>query len=157
MAAASQWMVPRLMTYASMRPAPTPRPRHCVATMIAAPAIQSASHPARPMLSTSYLRLPLRQPAFQAGADHLAVLTGEVPVNGAMQTLHELDLRLPVEEPPGEGVVGDAVERARRHLRVQLDPGLVAGVAKHLFHRVHDTRPLRRAEVHGRAVIDLLR
>src|SRR6185503_15030083 len=155
MAAPSQWMVPRLMTYANIRPAPTPRPRHCVATMIAAPANQRASHPARPMY-TSYLRLPLRQPAFQAGADHLAVLAGEVPVNGAMQAIHELDLRLPVKELPGEGVVGHAVERARGHLRVQLDPGLVARVAKHLFHRVDDTRPLRRAEVHRCAVVDLL-
>src|SRR5690242_14080807 len=121
-------MVPRLMTYARVRPAAMPGLRHCAATMTAAPAIQSASHPARPMLSTSYLRLPLRQPVLEAGVDHLTILAGEVPVNGAMQTIHELDLRLPVEELPGEGVVGDAVERARGHLRVQLDPGLVAGV-----------------------------
>jgi hypothetical protein len=51
---------------------------------------------------------------------------------------------------------GDAVLRPGRHLGVQFDLGVMAGVAHHRLHRVQHARPLHRSQVDGRTVVDPL-
>lgn len=65
----------------------------------------------------------LGQLSRETGGDFSAILDAAIPINGPMQPIHELYLRLPAKESAGQRIVRNMIERPRRHLRVQFDPG----------------------------------
>lgn len=56
----------------------------------------------------------------------ISLLGAEIPVNGPVQAVYEFDLRFPAEELARPGIVRDAVHRAGRHFRMELDARRVA-------------------------------
>src|SRR6202163_1303811 len=71
-------------------------------------------------------RLALGEHLGEVAADGLPLPGGEIPVDRPVEAVHELHLRLPAQELPGQAVAGHAVERSGGHVGEELDLGLVA-------------------------------
>ena len=60
---------------------------------------------------------------------------GDIPVDGFVEAVHEHRFGFPAEELFGEGIVGDAIERAGGHFRVEFELGFFAHVAEDFARR----------------------
>src|SRR5690242_14656429 len=74
-----------------------------------------------------------------------------------MEPVHESILWSPAEEFSGEAVVCYPVEWSCRHIWPEADLRPMACIAQHFLHRVDDSGSLHRAEIHGRAIVNLFR
>src|SRR5208282_6608580 len=67
------------------------------------------------IFSLHNLALPLsfRKHGFELGGNLVLLLRGDVPIDGPVETFHEIHFGFPAEELLGEGIVRDAIEGAR--------------------------------------------
>src|SRR5208282_3741251 len=73
------------------------------------------------------LYLSFGEHAAERAFHFLAILGRVIPVNRSLQAIAKRHFRLPPEQFFGQGIVRDAIERARRHVGPQLDFRFVAG------------------------------
>ncbi len=75
----------------------------------------------------------LRQQKVQLGPYFRRVVRREVPLDRAVQPVHELYLGLPVEQPLRQRIVRNPVHRPRGHFRMKFDPSVVLEIAEKLM------------------------
>src|SRR5260370_22125101 len=108
------------------------------------------------VLSFGVPSLSLGKHAAKRALHFFAVPCCVIPVDGTFQSIAEEQFGLPSEQSLRQGVIGDAVERARGHVGPQLYFRFVACEVANHFRGVDDPDALHRSQIDSRAVVDFL-